>query len=197
MAADSRWHLPIGDSSAIGLLTVASYLVAAYLAHAAQRASRNAGRRLKSNDPRESEMHSLLAKLWMIVAIVMVVLAVCRHFALLMHFAEILRNLAQQQGWYASRYRYQAEFVYVIIFLGVLGISLMLYWLRSVIRRALGAVLALNFMIAFVIIRGSSYHPIDVFLYSQDVYWNLVLEFGGLCAVAATALQARRSGQPP
>jgi uncharacterized membrane protein len=197
MPVGSGWHLPIGDSSPIGLLTVAAYLVAAYLAHAVYRASRDAGRRLNANDPREAKNHRLLAKLWMIVAIMMLVLAVCRHFALLMHFVEALRNLAQQEGWYANRYRYQAEFVYVIIFLGVLGISLMLYWLRSVIRRALGAVLALNFMIAFVIIRGSSYHPIDVILYGGNAYWNLAFEFGGLCAVAATALQARRSGQPP
>ena len=195
MAADHGWHLRIGDPSAIGWLTVAAYLVAAYLAHTAHRACQNSARALNSVDPLEAENHRLLARLWIIVATVMLLLGVNKQFALLSFFLEPLRDFAQQDGWYGERYRYQAHFIWVTVFLGVLGMSLMLYWLRSVIRRVLGAVLALNFMVSFVIIRGSSFHPIDLILYGRDSYWNLVFEFGGICAVAMSAQLARRAGR--
>jgi len=195
MPVASGWHIRIGDPSALGWFTVATYLIVACLAYAVHSASQDAAHRLNAFNPREAKNFRLLAKLWLIVATAMLLLGINRQFALLSFFVEILRNFAQQEGWYAVRYRYQAEFVSVVIFIEVLGISLMLYWLRPVIRRTIGVVLALNFMIAFVIIRGSSYHPIDMILYGGNPYWNLALEFGGLCAVAASALLARRAGQ--
>lgn len=195
MSVDGGWHIRVGDPSALGWFTVATYLVVTCLAYAVHSTWRDAAHRLNAFNPREAENLRLLAKLWLFVATVMLLLGINRQFALLSFFVEILRHFAQQEGWYADRYRYQAQFVCVILFFEVIGISLMLYWLRSVIRRTIGAVLALNFLLAFVIIRGSSYHPIDMIFYSGNPYWNLALEFGGLFAVAATALLARRAGQ--
>ncbi len=55
----------------------------------------------------------------------------------------------------------------------------------------------------FIVVRASSFHDMDAFLHTQvlNLYWNHVLELGGIAIVAAGAALARpskrRKKRPP
>jgi hypothetical protein len=197
MNADLGWYYRMGVSSMLDWLTVVAYLVAACLAYFAHRNYQDAANRHISFDSHVAENHRRVARLWIVGATALLLLGFSRQTPYLARLLDALRILAIQQAWYEERHRYQALFIGVIVALGLLGITLTLYWLRPVIRPVMVAVLALNFIVAFFIIRATSFHPIDQFWGVGNLHWNRIFELGGIGAVALTAHLARRSVRSP
>ena len=179
----------------IGWVITAAYFISAYLAHTASRACQDAARGRNSFDPPEAANHRRLATLWLIVAAAMLLLGINKQLDLQALFGEILRDLTRHEIWYKDRHRYQVLFTWATVFLGVLTGFLTLYWLRSVMRRALGAVLGISLIGAFAIIRAASFNHVDL-IWSTESILNSVLELGGICVVGISAQLARLAGRP-
>ncbi len=195
VAPEGRWHLGIGDPTVIGWLITGAYFVSAYLAHTTRRACQDAARRLNASDPLEAEDHRLLARLWMLVMTVMLLLGINKQLDLHSLFGEVLRDLIRHEAWYKDRHHYQVLFTGATVLLGAFTVLIMLYWQRSVMRRALGAVVGLGVVGVFVIIRAASFNHVEL-LWSGESILNSVLELGGICIVGVSAVLARRADLP-
>ena len=193
--AYGRWHLGIGDPTVIAWIIVAAYFFSVYLAHATNRAYQDRASDFSQSDPREAENQRLLAKLWLVVAMSMLLLGINKQLDLHALFGELVRGLIQQEGWYKDRHRYQVIFTWAIVFLGALTVSLTLYWLRSVMCRALGPILGLTLIGSFVILRAGSFNHVDL-LWNVNSVLNSALEFAGIGVVGVSAMLARRADPP-
>lgn len=191
-ATDGRWHFGIGDPTLIAWVIFVAYFISAWLARTASVTCQETAGRLTPFDSREAKNQLLLARLWMVVATVMLLLGINKQLDLHALFGEVVRDLIQHEVWYKDRHRYQVIFTLATVFIGALTLFLTAYWLRSVMRRALGPLLGLTLIGSFVIIRAGSFNHVDL-IWGVKSILNSALEFGGICVVGFSAHRARRA----
>ena len=175
-----RWMPGIGDPTVMGWVTVAAYVLAAFLsvrcAHLEQR----------------SQAHRLF---WWFLACVLAVLGLNKQLDLQTLLTQIGRDLAVAQGWYEERRKVQFVFIALLAAFG-LGAQMVLF--RAV--RTLGsevrwAVAGLVFLMIFIIARATSFHHVDLMLHMEIGGWRLnwILELGGIACITLAVLRRLRA----
>ena len=173
---EGAWHPGIGDPTSMGWITVAGYALAAWSCWRAGRA--------QARTKPDSSRH-----FWWLLTLGLVALGVNKQLDLQTWLTETGRQLARAQGWYGQRHAAQIGLIFAVAAAGVAGALTMfrLAWPMSKGRSCAGVGLA--FLLAFVLMRASSFHHVDAFLASTafGLRWNWILELSGMGAVTAGA----------
>lgn len=183
-----RWRPGIGDPSLFGWLTVVAYALAAVLCFIAAR------RGLAADDSAPGRRRY---RVWLGVAVLMLILCVNKQLDLQSLFTDIGRTLARQEGWYGQRRIVQRWFVLMVAAAGVGAFALLAWKSRSVLRERTLLLVGLSALIVFIVIRAASFHHVDVLINSRllGVRFNVILELGAVVLIAISA--ARSAGRPP
>jgi len=136
--------------------------------------------------------HQLLAVIWGGIALISLLLGVNKQLDLQTWLTEVLRDQALANGWYADRRRYQVGAIAALAIGAVIACALGVYFVRRVLRRAIGPLLGLICLILFVLIRAASFHKVDFLLMSGTIRLNWVFELGGIATIAWFAYAATR-----
>jgi hypothetical protein len=190
--ADDRWHPGIGDPTPMGWVTVVAYFTAAYLCFSAYRTSRCGMQALGARAPLEAQQLRTLARFWLGLCALLLLLGVNKQLDLQSLFTEVLRDMAHAQGWYGERRKYQFLFVVAIALGGAGAAATLAYHLRHVVRRVALAIVGVCTLVSFVVIRAASFHHIDVLLRRGSLRLNWVLELSGILMLGAAAYLAAR-----
>jgi hypothetical protein len=180
-----RWSPGIGDPTLLGWFTVAAYLAAALLC---LRASRVAQEERSAGAQHSSQ------KFWSVGAMGLFGLGVNKQLDLQSAFTELGRFLAKEQGWYDDRRTVQLAFIAVVLAAALIGLG----WLVRVswkdVRRLWLAIVGAAGLAAFVAVRASSFHHVDILLGEQllGLRWNGWLELGGIACLAVAAARFGR-----
>jgi hypothetical protein len=185
-----RWHPGIGDPTVMGWLTVLAYALAAFFCQRAFVASRYGAEKLRSISADEAHNQKQLSWFWLVACVAMALLGLNKQLDLQTLFTEIGRDLAQSQGWYQERRKYQALFIVTIGLLGGAFAVGAAFLLRRVARRIRLALGGLSALVVFVVVRAASFHHVDILLRSGPIRLNWVLELGGIALVALAAHRA-------
>jgi hypothetical protein len=188
---EGRWRPGIGDPTVMGWLTVVAYFGAVYLAARAVKAHRLHARWLELRGDERAVGEFKLFRLWAFVTMALLLLGINKQLDLQTWFTETARDLAIAQGWYEGRRPLQVAFIFGVILGGAVFVVLVSRALSTVLRRALGAIVGLSFLAAFVAIRAASFHQVDVLLGMHPVRLNWVLELGGIGVLAVAAYRTR------
>jgi hypothetical protein len=146
------------------------------------------------------ERHRRLAPerlVWSAMAIRLVALGVNKQLDLQSALTELGRILG---GWYDSRHRVQRVFILAVGSAAAVIGAFLLFVVRRApvgtqVSPAGGCVL-----LAFVVIRASSFHHVDLFIRSRwwGIRGNWLMEVGSLVVILAGAgLRLRERGSPP
>jgi hypothetical protein len=175
--AAGRWTPGLGDPSVMGWVTVAVYLLAAWLTWRVARQARADGGAWR---------------LWATLAVVLLALGVNKQLDLQSLFTQVGRDLALAQGWYQERRLVQGVFIGALA-AGALAVG---WWLRTELREPAQrlAGLGLCVLLAFVVMRAASFHHMDQLINFSvvGVRMNWVLELSGLVIILVAARRALR-----
>lgn len=199
------WRPTIGDPTLIGWLTVLAYLLGSWLCLLGFRVEKSGPRRpLRETIPaalrvlRKRWPHPPLpvqrALVWLALSVLLLLLALNKQFDLQTLFTQVGRALAHSQGWYQHRRVLQAAMILFIATLGIVGVF-GLWWLtRGPLRDFRLPLAGIVFIFAFVLVRASSFHKVDLMLGGSlgGVRFNWVLELSGIAAVCAGAIRRLR-----
>jgi hypothetical protein len=179
-----RWRPGIGDPTFMGWFTVICYFATAVLA-----ARVLWTRRLSAPENR----------FWFATFLVLLGLGINKQLDLQTWFTLTAKYMAQSEGWYEHRRPIQVGFIFLVVCAGFL--TLLFFWKLAggCWRQQRLAFSGLVFLCGFVVIRAASFHHVDLFL-KHDIggmRMNWVFEIGGILLIAAGALSALRSTQPP
>lgn len=183
---DGAWHPGIGDPSPMGWITVAGYALASWSCWRAGRA--------QAATQADSARH-----FWWLLALGLAALGFNKQLDLQTWLTEAGRQLARAQGWYGQRHVVQIAFVFTMAAAGVAGALAMLRLAWPMSQGRVCASVGLAFVLAFVLVRASSFHHVDAFLASTAFgwRWNWILELSGISAVATGAWLEWRPGRRP
>jgi hypothetical protein len=179
----ASWAPQIGDPSAMGWITVASYVLASGLATTVGIKARGRTR-----------------VFWLTLSILMLGLAVNKQLDLQSALTAAGRCIAKAQGWYAERRAVQVRFILAVM-AGGLSLTLFGIWImRRHLTETWLALMGLGALLTFISIRAAGFHNFDRFI-GYDVggiRMNWLLELGGigLIAINAAYLLTRRRGGP-
>ncbi len=192
VTVNGRWQPGIGDPTLIGWLTLAAYLAAAWACWRSY--------------VLEAEIHRFAPvgtvvqwpAFWAILAVALAALGLNKQLDLQsLLTTQMVRDLAQRQGWYAQRRIYQARFILGITLGVVAALALLVWSCRHYWRKRLPALLGMALLLGFVVIRASSFHHVDRLLGMQliDLKISWILELLGIVWVAVAALLAARDAR--
>lgn len=196
------WRPTIGDPTVMGWFTVFAYLVACWLCVLAFGVEkRGKPRPLRQAIPAALRVwwkhwpHPPLpvrrAILWLVLAGILLGLAINKQFDFQTLLTDVGRVLAKRGGWYAERGQVQKAFV---IGVGVVALGTVV-WLWWVTRRQLRdfrlPLVGVAFILAFVVIRASSFHHMDALIGFEllGLRMNWILELGGIGMIGAGAIR--------
>lgn len=171
-----KWRPEIGDPTFMGWFTVFAYAVAALLAWRAWSKGRE--------------------RIWLAVAVGMVLLCVNKQFDLQSLFTDIGREIARHGGWYEDRRKVQKFFVVAVLAGAGLCGTWFLWRFRGFFARHKLLAAGLFLLLTFIVVRAISFHHVDVFLKTgiAGVRMNWLLELGGIALVAAAAWRKMKVG---
>lgn len=170
------WRSSIAHADLADWVTVAAYLIAAFLA----------GRSAQRARPPEENLERWF---WRFTAVLLAFLAVNELLDLQTLLTAVGRAYARADGWYEDRR--SVQFVFVLA-LGAAGLvtSIVLCWLTRTMDGAVRlAVVGLMFIGIFVLFRAASFHHLDV-LFSRGTgpfNWGSLQEIAGIMIVLAAA----------
>lgn len=169
-----NWTPGIGDPTVIGWLTVALYLVTAFLCWRVARRLGSIGAGVRSE-----------AFVWAAIAILFLALGINKQLDLQSALAEIGRHIALRQGWYERREIVQLYFIEGVAAVCLLATATLVVLIRNAPTAAWLAVLGTGVVLAFVAIRAASFHHVDRFIGTTvlGLRWNWILEIGGILIV--------------
>ena len=170
------------DLTVWGWLIVVGYLVAATL-------SVGAGLLRHRRTP---EAPRRLEWFWYGLALALVALAFNKQLDLQSYGTEFGARQAWQNGWYGDRRIVQVLFIRGVFAGGVaVALALLLLFRRSSPQHWL-AIAGSVALLAFIAIRASSFHDVDILLRDHvgGVSLNIALEGGGILVIALAALWA-------
>ncbi len=166
------WRPGIGDPTFMGWFTVFAYLVVAFFAF----------RRMF----RERRADMCCWRAWKYLGLLLLFLAINKQLDLQSWFAHVARQHALNHGWYEDRRVYQQGFIMVMAVLLPLFLVFFLQSLRERLRDFLPAMLGLTLLLAFVLVRASAFHHMDLLISKE--FWgirvNWILELGGILLLA-------------
>ncbi len=179
----SEWQSSIADADLADWVTVAAYLLAAFLS---ARAARHAWLRRQPGE----------RLFWQFTTLLLVLLAINELLDLQTLLTSLARAHAKANGWYGEHRRVQHLFV-IALALAALFAGIGMLWLtrRSHLAVRLAAI-GLGFIGLFILLRAASFHHLDEILGSGAAVFNLgsLQEMAGILIVAgAGALYARTS----
>lgn len=177
-----RWAPGIGDRSALGWVIVVAYFVAAALCLLAFRRTRGA------RGPR---------RLWLALGLGLVALGFNKQLDLQTALTELARIVARRQGWFEQRRTVQVAFIVGLLLVAAWVFRLVLVAGRGATREARLALAGAVCLVAFIVMRASSFHHVDTLLGlgGATVTMNGIVELAGITWVAVgAALAVRRSG---
>lgn len=172
-----NWNPEIGDPTPIGWITVVAYfLTAALLIFHIWESAKLYPEQLRSH-------LLLLTGAFLILAF----LGLNKQLDLQSLFTAVGRDVAQEQGWYDGRKKYQYAFIGILLAVSVVGFLGIIVLLRKVMSDHWLLLLGLLFLVTFVLVRASSVHMMDTIIGAElgKVKINWVLELGGIFIVAA------------
>jgi preprotein translocase subunit SecG len=183
-----HWSPAIGDPSIIGWATVLAYLVAAALTFLRARDAFGAAY------PAEGALKFF----WLAISIVLVLLAFNKQMDFQSALTAAGRCLALDQGWYGERGGVQQNFMIGVGLAGVMVFVIAAWSLRQHLRAQWMVLTGLFLLIAFVLLRASSFHHMDIFIHSRvlGVKMNWLIELGALALIIAGARKRRPSVGP-
>ena len=183
---DGRWEPGIGDPTFLGWFTAFAYLLGALLC-------RRAARRVRGTH--SGAVRTRLA--WTFLALLMLALGINKQLDLQSLLTYIGKEMALQQGWYDDRGPVQKLFIAGVVSVAAITGAATAVWLRRELRDLWLAILGAAFIVAFVLVRASSFHHVDIFLSTGPggVRMNWILELSGIFCVALGAMRFR--SRPP
>ncbi|MBP1654877.1 MAG: hypothetical protein H6Q28_1433 [Bacteroidetes bacterium] len=186
------WSPGIGDPAAIGWITVAGYLVAAWLCYRVSIGHSPDAGNVRSTAWRER-------RLWRVLGGVLVALGLNKQLDLQSAVTEALRIVAREQGWYRFTRDYQSAFIELLAIVTLTGTGglVAFTWKRS--RSVKIAGLGLCCLGAFVLLRAASFHHMDALIHGRVLSLKLdrIMELGGIGVVGLGAAQRLvQSAQP-
>ncbi|MCB8945997.1 MAG: hypothetical protein H6658_19800 [Ardenticatenaceae bacterium] len=162
------WQPGIGDPTIWGWLTVALYLLVALSCWFQARTA------VSHPTP---PFHR---RFWLSSATILLLLGINKQLNFLTLFTTLGRTWAYQQQWWQERRPIQAAFIGLVIIL-ILSLFILNIWrLRQSPRRYLLTRIQLLLLIGFVIIRATSLHAVDYYLFTPfaGIHLNWVIELG-------------------
>lgn len=178
-----HWAPGIGDPTPLGWVTVLLYALGAW------QCWRLAAGHAPPLLPQER-------RLWWALALLLLALGLNKQLDLQTALTEIGRILARAQGWYAHRQVIQQEFIAGVLAAAMVLAAAGFYLARRTSIAAQCALAGSTFLLAFVVIRASSFHHVDLFIRSQwlGLSMNGVMETGGIAVIILSALWRRHTG---
>jgi hypothetical protein len=141
-------------------------------------------------DPRVARDQRSMKRIWLLIAITMLVLGINKQLDLQTLVIQKVRRQAYIHGWYADRRRYQMDFITAISVVGLIVTIGLSVWLRRVLRRLALAIAGVGMLVLFVVIRATSFHYVDRALsLGERVHLNWIIELCGIGLVALAAVQ--------
>lgn len=175
------WSPGIGDPTIYGWVTVVAYLGASFLSFRAAALAR------ELSNSRDAAARG--ASLFRSLGGLLFLLAVNKQLDLQTALTELGRISAHAHGWYDQRRKLQLAFI-AAIGLGATVASVYVFRLARGLLRDVGlALFGMVVLLAFIAIRASSFHHVDLLLGFRlsSLSLNVVLELGGILLVASGA----------
>jgi len=186
---DVDWRPGMGDPTPIGYLTAALYFVTAFLCWLAARRARGLADKARRRQTRA---------FWFIAAVFMFLLGLNKQLDLQTLATRVAREIAAQQGWYTRRVEVQKVIcVYAVILSGVMLLAFGAL-LRRALRRTWLAMAGIVTLTAYVLIRGVSYHRLDVMMgrmFGPIKVYKFIELIGIACVALSAFLNSRRSAE--
>ena len=180
------WSPGIGDPTVVGWITVLLYFAAAWVCWWIARRKRE-------------ELTAAEQLVWRTLAVGLATLGLNKQLDLQSALTELGRMLAADEGWYNYRHRVQRAFILGVGSVAVvIGVGLLILMRRSSAATRV-TILGACTLLAFVVIRASSFHHVDVFI--RSTWWgvrgNWLVEVGGLLVILVGAGLRSRTTRPP
>ena len=123
--------------------------------------------------------------MWQAIAILFVVLCISKQLGLETALTEVGRNLAFSEGWYKQRQVVQVALIVLVTLSGIIAEIILLTWARIGRLSTIVALVGATFVVAYLMVRAISFHPVDQFIGGQilGLRWNWVLQMGGIGVV--------------
>jgi len=181
-----NWHPQIGDPSAMGWLTVILYFCSAILSF-----------KVATSAPIifSAEINVKQKCFWMIVAFILLFLGINKQLDLQSLLTAIGKFYAHRDGWYEHRRNIQIFGIISILTLALIGMGIFALKMRAILKTNWLAIVGLVFLLAFVMIRATSFHHMDILINTTvfGIRMNWVLELLGLFTIGLSALNIMRN----
>ncbi|WP_131655679.1 hypothetical protein [Methylocucumis oryzae] len=94
----------------------------------------------------------------------------------------VARYFAKEQGWYEQRRQFQLLFIKSVLASATLTIVFLIWYMRDALKNNALAICGICFLAAFIAIRASSFHHVDIFINTTvlNVRFNWIMELSGI-----------------
>lgn len=172
---NGHWRPGISDPTSMGIVIFTAYFLgAAVCLHRAWRCFGDPGP----------------FRFWLFCGLALAAFGINKQLDLHQLITQFGRDWARAGGWYESRRQVQLAFFACLAGAGVIGLSTMVWALRTMPRRCYGALFGLVLLGLYVLIRAASFNHVDQFLGLGTDGFRLawIVELGGILITAGMAL---------
>jgi hypothetical protein len=171
----------LGDPTIGGWLTTVGYLGTSYLCW-------RVGRDLRRSLPPRSG----LARYWSVLSGALLLLGINKQLDFQLWLTHWGRQVSVAEGWYRQRGVLQVSFLVALALMLCSLFLWLLWWVRGSFRQTLFASAGTAVLIAFVLLRATSFDVADVMRYLHDADRSWALEMVGLLLIALSIERAAR-----
>jgi len=167
---EGRWHAGIGDATVFGWITVAFYLLAVVRCI------------FKANVSKKLGGNYLF---WFYLAIFLLILGINKQLDLQSWFTEVLKDTAQNHGWYEHRRPVQIAFIVALGFGMLMTLIAFRLFLANTWRNYKLACIGVFLLCTFILIRTASFNHVDVLINKEvlGLRLNVILEIGAIILI--------------
>jgi len=170
------WSFEIGDPTFVGWFTVFAYFVTAFLSF-----------KVSSRSHILFPQHEIFKQsiFWFVFALIFLFLGFNKQLDLQSYFTAIAKYYAKRDGWYDVRRMYQKQFILFIISFLCITLCMLFFYFKKIILKNRYAVIGLILLFAFIAIRASSFHKMDLLINYEvlNLRLNWIFELTGVFLV--------------
>ena len=174
--ATKEWSLSVGDPTVLGWTICMAYAGVAWM-------SLCVGARMHTGR-REG-----LARFWLALSLVLLVLAINKQLDLQRLITQIARETARSQGWYRARKPFQFAVLSTVLVFTVGVMAWIGYALRLHLRAIWPAIVGFLVISAYIAMRATSHHDVDALMRAGPLPLRDSMELVGIALIGWAALR--------